>query len=253
MIIGVDYHPSFQQIAFFDQETGECGKRQLNHSDGEAEQFYRDLKLRGVSVRVGMEATGYSRWFARLLAEPGIEVWIGDAAKIKTKRVRKQQTDRQDVQLLLKLLLENVFPRVWVPSPENRDLRQLLWHRNLAGADVDADHESAASGGDERRQALEERTAQRTRTSIARKLPLAAWASRRRQDLLELLDRMNPTIEELTAPVEPEARKWPKVLRLSSPKFLLFERPRAAGVKPGGTESSDSKTKMVWICKHPPS
>ena len=83
-----------------------------------------------LSVRVGMEATGYSRWFERLLAELGIEVWIGDAAKIKTKRVRKQKTDRNDAQLLLTLLIENNFPRVWVPSPENRDLRQLLWHRH---------------------------------------------------------------------------------------------------------------------------
>jgi hypothetical protein len=92
IIIGVDYHPSFQQIAFLGQETGECGERRLNHSDGEAEKFYRDLKLRGVSVRVGIEATGHSRWFERLLAELGIEVWIGDAAKIQTKRVRKQKT-----------------------------------------------------------------------------------------------------------------------------------------------------------------
>jgi len=46
------------------------------------------------------------------------------------------------------------------------------------------------------------------------KLPLATWASRRRQDLLELLDRMNPTIEALTAAVEQEAKKWPEVLRL---------------------------------------
>jgi hypothetical protein len=53
IIIGVDYHPSFQQIAFLDQETGECGERPLNHSDGEAEKFYRELKPRGVSVRVG--------------------------------------------------------------------------------------------------------------------------------------------------------------------------------------------------------
>jgi len=37
MIIGVDYHPSFQQIAFIDTETGEFGERQLQHSDGEAE------------------------------------------------------------------------------------------------------------------------------------------------------------------------------------------------------------------------
>ncbi len=72
MIIGCDYHPSDQQIAFVDQETGECSERRLNHSEGEAEKFYRDLKQRGVSVRVGMEATGHARWFgpsslARLL------------------------------------------------------------------------------------------------------------------------------------------------------------------------------------------
>jgi hypothetical protein len=65
IIIGVDYHPSFQQIAFLDQETGECGERALNHSDGEAERFYRELQQRGVSVRVGMEATGHARWFER--------------------------------------------------------------------------------------------------------------------------------------------------------------------------------------------
>ena len=79
-IIGVDYHPSFQQIAFLDQETGECGEQRLNHRDGEAEKFYRGLKQREVGVLVGLEATGYSRWFERLLAELGIEVWIGNMA-----------------------------------------------------------------------------------------------------------------------------------------------------------------------------
>jgi len=44
LIIGIDYHPSFQQIAFLDQETGEYDERRLNHSDGEAERFYRELK-----------------------------------------------------------------------------------------------------------------------------------------------------------------------------------------------------------------
>ena len=60
IIIGVDYHPSVQQIAWVDTETGECDERQLTHSDGEAEKFYRGLQLRGVSVRVGMEATGHA-------------------------------------------------------------------------------------------------------------------------------------------------------------------------------------------------
>jgi hypothetical protein len=130
IIIGVDYHPSFQTIAFLMEETGEYGEQELNHSDGEAERFYRELKERGVSVRVGMEATGHARWFERLLAELGFELWIGDPAEIKTKRVRKQKTDREDARLMLKLLRENRFPKIWVPSPENRDLRQLLWHRH---------------------------------------------------------------------------------------------------------------------------
>jgi transposase len=81
-------------------------------------------------VRVEMEATGYSRWFERLLAELGFEVWIGDPAEIRTKCVKKQKTDRQDAQLLLKLMMEDRFSRIWVPSPENRDVRQLLWHRH---------------------------------------------------------------------------------------------------------------------------
>jgi hypothetical protein len=56
LIIGLDYHPSVQQIAFVDLETGETGERQLNHNEGEVEEFYRELKQHGISVRVGMEA-----------------------------------------------------------------------------------------------------------------------------------------------------------------------------------------------------
>ena len=213
-IIGVDYHPSFQQIAFLDQETGECGERRLNHSDGEAEKFYRDLQQRGISVRVGLEATGYSRWFERLLAELGIEVWIGDAAEIKTKRVRKQKTDREDARLLLKLLLENRFPRIWVPSPENRDLRQLLWHRHrLVQMRTRIMNQLQALAMNEGKRWKHRLWSAEGRAQLE-KFPLAPWASRRRQDLLELLDRLNPTIGELTAIVEQEAKKWPEVLRL---------------------------------------
>ena len=85
MIIGVDYHPSFQQIAFFVEETGACGEQELNHSDGQAEKFYRDLKQRGICVRVGLEATGYSRWFERLLAE------LGMSAEVQTKDSNQRQ------------------------------------------------------------------------------------------------------------------------------------------------------------------
>jgi transposase len=186
----------------------------LNHSDGEAEAFYRDLIARGIHVLVGLEATGYSRWFERLLAELGIEVWIGNAAEIKTKRVRKQKTDRQDAQLLLKLLLENNFPRVWVPSPENRDLRQLLWHRHrLVQMRTRIMNQLQALAMNEGKRWKKKLWSEQGRAQLE-KLPLAPWASRRRQDLVELLDRLNPTIAELTAAIEQEAKKRPEVLKL---------------------------------------
>jgi hypothetical protein len=97
LIIGCDYHPSFQQIALVDTESGELQERRLKHRD-EAEQFYRALAAAGKKVRVGMEASGHAGWFERVLAELNIELWMGDAAKIAAKRVRKQKTDRRDAQ-----------------------------------------------------------------------------------------------------------------------------------------------------------
>src|SRR5437867_11529917 len=126
LIIGCDYHPAFQQIAFVDSDTGECGERRLQHRE-EAEKFYRDLAARGKKVRVGMEAGGHARWFERLLSELQFELWIGDAAEIRTKRVRKQKTERQDAQLLVTLLVEDLCARIWSPSEEKPALRQVDW------------------------------------------------------------------------------------------------------------------------------
>ena len=214
LIIGCDYHPSVQQIAFVNAETGESGERRLLHKDGEAERFYRDLKLRGVSVRVGIEATGHARWFERLLAELGFELWIGNPSEIKAARVRKQKNDRLDAELLLKLLVEDRFPRIWVPSPENRDLRQLLWHRHrlvqIRTRVMNQLQAVAMNEGVRRKGALWSKSGRAQLESFV----LLPWASRRRQDLLDVLDRLNPTIDELSTAVEQEAKKRPEVLRL---------------------------------------
>ncbi len=84
LIIGCDYHPSFQQIALVDSETGELQERRLEHRE-EAEKFYRDLAAQRTKVRVGMEASGHARWFERLLSELQFELWIGDAAEIRSE------------------------------------------------------------------------------------------------------------------------------------------------------------------------
>jgi transposase len=108
IIIGVDFHPEFQQITLIDTDSGELEERRLHHPD-EAEAFYRGVVSQGKTVRVGMEASGHARWLEGLAGELQIELWIGDAAEIRTKRVRKQKTDRQDAQLILKLMLKDGF------------------------------------------------------------------------------------------------------------------------------------------------
>jgi transposase len=214
LIIGCDYHPSVQQIAWVDTESGECGERRLLHSDGEAEGFYRELKQRGISVRVGIEATGHARWFERLLAELGFELWTGDAAAIRAKRVRKQKTDRQDAQHLLQLLVEDRFPKVWIPSPENRDLRQLLWHRHrLVQMRTRIKNQLQAIAMNEGVRRKKGLWTKQGRTQLEG-FSLAPWAARRRQDLLELLDRLNPSIEKLSAEIEREAEQRPAVQKL---------------------------------------
>ena len=213
IIIGVDYHPEFQQIASVDTDSGEFQEKRIGHRE-EAEKFYRDLAAPGIKVRVGMEASGQARWFERLLAELDVELWIGDAAEIRTKRVRKQKTDRQDAQLILRLLLEDRFPRIWVPSWENRDLRQLLWHRHrMVQARTRIMNQLQAVALNEGLRCKKRLWREQGRQQLE-SFPLAPWASRRRRDLLEMLDRLNPTIAELSQFIEHEVEKYPEAQRL---------------------------------------
>ena len=213
MIIGCDYHPGFQQIAFVDTETGECGEHRLPHRE-ETEKFYRDLAAQGMKVRVGMEASGHAHWFEWLLAELNFELRIGDAAVIRTKRVRKQKTDRQDAQLILQLLMEDRFPRIWVANWENRDLRQLLWHRHrMVQARTRIMNQLQAVALNEGLRCKKRLWREAGREQLE-SFSLAPWASRRRRDLLEVLDRLTPTITELSQAIEQEAEKCPEAQRL---------------------------------------
>jgi transposase len=211
IIIGVDFHPEFQQIAWVNTDTGEFQEKRLAHP-AEAERFYRAVA--GEKVRVGMEASGHARWFERLVTELQFELRIGDAAEIRTKRVRKQKTDRQDAQLILRLLLEDRFPQIWVPSSENRDLRQLLWHRHrMVQARTRIMNQLQAVALNEGLRCKKKLWREHGRQQLE-SFRLAPWASRRRRDLLELMDRLNPTIAELTQAVEHEAEKCPQAQRL---------------------------------------
>jgi len=202
MIIGCDFHPSWQQVCWLDTETGETGERKLVHAEGDAERFYRSVTAPAL---IGMEATGNCHWLVDLLAKIGHELWVGDAAQIRASYVRQQKTDKRDAAHLMKLLAEGRFPRIWMPSSEVRDLRQLLLHRHklvIIRTRVKNELQHLClNQGVQRKRKLWSEAGQK----LLRELPLRPWAARRRDDLLRLLTMLEQQIEPLDAAVKAEA------------------------------------------------
>src|SRR6266581_502200 len=161
-----------------------------------------------------MEACGHDPWFERLLQELGFELWLADAAEVRASVVRKQKTDRRDAQHLLHLLLENRFPKIWVPSREVRDVRQLLVHRHKQ---VQARTRTknqlqamALSCGIQKKRGLWTKAGRKE----LEQLPLLPYAAERRRRLLEALDGLDAEIGELDGRVAGEAGQRPKAVRL---------------------------------------
>ena len=194
-IIGCDYHPSWQQICWMETETGVTEERKLDHASGEAERFYRELSEPAL---IGMESTGNCQWFVEMATAAGHEVWTGDAARIRAADPRQQKHDRRDAALILKLLLEGRFPRIWTPSSEEKDLRQLLIHRyKLVRLRAQVKNELqhlAMNQGVTRKRKLWNKAGEK----VLRELPLRPWASRRREDLF----RVRAMLDEQIAPLD---------------------------------------------------
>jgi transposase len=213
LIIGCDFHPGFQQVAIFDNRTGEMQEKRLGHR-AEAEQFYGALA--GQEVRVGMEACGHYPWFERLLAKLGFELWLGDAAEIRARVVRKQKTDRRDAEHILQLLIEERFPRIWVPSLEERDVRQLLVHRHKqVQARTRTKNQLQAMALSQGVQKKRKLWTQAGRAELE-KLELLPYAAERRKQLLLNLDGLDAEIEQLNRRVEEEVRQRPSAMKLQT-------------------------------------
>lgn len=211
LIIGCDFHPSFQQIAFVDEQTGEVREARLTHADGEAERFYCQLKM---PARIGIEATGRAGWFERLLFRLGHELWVGDAARIRAAEVRKQKTDRRDARLLLRLLREDRFPRIWVATEADRDRRQLVLHRHtLVQLRTGVKNRLQSLAMHEGRPRGERLWSAAGRAQL-RQMDLLPWTGQRRDDLLEMLEEFDGRIAPLDAAVRQQAEADPAMRRL---------------------------------------
>lgn len=213
LIIGCDFHSRFQQIAMLDSTTGEFEARRVEHGHDEVRTFYAGL---GQSALVGIESTGYTLWFAELMAELGHELAVGDAAKIRASETRKQKYDRRDAGHILELLAEGRFPGIWLPNAEERDVRVRLNHRHFL-----VEMRTRAKNGLQAL-ALSHNLCQGRKLWTAagqqafQALKLREAAGRRRQDLLQLLGQLNGWIQALEEDLEKEAEKRPEVGRLQT-------------------------------------
>ena len=203
-IIGCDYHPSWQQVCWMETTTAETGEQKLEHASGEAPRFYRQLA--GPAL-IGMESTGNCQWFVEMATMAGHDVWIGDAARIRASEVRQQKHDRRDAALILKLLLEGRFPRIWTPNGEEKDLRQLLIHRyklvRLRAMTKNELQHLAMNQGVTKKSRLWSKAGEK----VLRELLLKPWASRRREDLFKVRAMLEEQIASLDAVVVEAAEK----------------------------------------------
>lgn len=211
--IGCDFHPSFQVIAMLDLETGELVEHRLKHGNGEAKAFYESLTG---PVVVGVEASGNTYWFERLLAKLGHELWMGDSAAIRKQDGRKQKQDRRDARLILRLMEEKRFPRIWIPTVAERDLRQLLIHRRhlvrMRARIKNQLQHIALNQGVQKRWKLWSQSG----IEMLGKLQLEPWTSQRRDTLLEMLEQFDQRIQPLEEAVKQAADAHPRSRRLQT-------------------------------------
>jgi transposase len=205
-IIGCDLHARQQTLAMLDTTTGEVVKTTLKHEGNTVREFYSNLPR---PVRVGIEATGSMQWFLNLIEELGIECLVGHPAEIRAAEPRKQKHDRRDADLILKLLVEDRFPAIWLPTKELLDLRALLRHRHqwvrLRTRIQNALQAIALANGLRRGSSLWTPGGQHAIAS----LPLLPHTAYRRSELQAMYVKFETDIEILNREVEQQAGARP--------------------------------------------
>jgi transposase len=201
-ILGCDLHARQQTLALSDTATGEAVNVTLTHEGNNVREFYFTLPR---PVCVGSEATGSMQWFVNLMEELGMECRVGHPATIRAAEPRKQKHDRRDAELILKLLVENRFAAIWLPSQELQDLRALLRHLHqwvrIRTRIQNALQSIALANGLRRGPSLWSREGQNTIAS----LPLAPHTSCRRTELQAMYEKFEIEIEKLNQRVQEQA------------------------------------------------
>ncbi len=237
-IIGCDLHARQQTISMLDTESGEVIEKTLAHEGETVREFYAALPK---PVLVGLEATGSMFWFLRLLEELGIQYRVGHPAAIRKAETRKQKHDRRDAALIRRLLVEQRFPQIWLPTAEQRDLRTLLQHRHqlvrMRVMTQNGLQGLALSQGLRRGAKLWSQAGQQALDS----LPLADYSRTRRQQLQELRQQLNQRLQQLDQAVREQAEQ-------RSGARLLLSHPGVGPITALATEVfGNPLLRLLWV------
>lgn len=128
LYIGVDFHPYSQTIAYCDKEVGEIKYRLINHSDQNAvREFYKQADKDSL---IGIEATGSTEWFEKMLDSMGLKLKIGNPRMIRRMALSRHKNDFRDAETILDLLINDIFPEVEPRSEQSQLVLYLLGHRH---------------------------------------------------------------------------------------------------------------------------
>ena len=202
-IIGCDFHTRYQQIAMLDRTRANWWSGGWSTRAERRESFIAELR---VPVRVGIEATGHMHWFEALLAELGHELWMEMRPRFGRRWCASRRRTRGMRSICWSCCAASAF-RIWRPSAAERDLRQLVWHRQklvwMRGAVKNQMHALAMGEGVCRKKKLFTAKGRQELEGLA----LGPWASYRRQELLRMFDELQAAVARPDQAVEQAAEE----------------------------------------------
>ncbi len=212
IFVASDFHCKYQKVVWMDTADGELHMADVHHQDvNEVAQFFRQFPAGSI---LGMETSGYSHWFEEMVVGLGLELRIGNSQVIAGKRPRRQKNDRLDAEHMLSLLVENRFPTIWRPSPENRERRALIRQRcRLVKMRTQLINALRALVYNHNLQVKRGKLSKKRRQQIA-DLPMSRILDEQRREMLEWIEQLDVKVDAKEAQIKQWAREDEEAARL---------------------------------------
>jgi transposase len=120
--IGCDAHKRFSQFTVLDSKAQVRERKRVDHSPGAIREF---LTKYPAGTQVAVECVGNWYWIIDEIEAAGCKPQLTQAGKAKAMMGNINKTDKLDADGLARLLHLGTLPKVWIPSRQMRDEREL--------------------------------------------------------------------------------------------------------------------------------